>query len=110
MLARLPLNLGRDPWTMEPSHFLGAAAAPIYYVMYENHPAETKPYKSCVHVHTDLYPSTRHLFWDTMNNGTPVLSRKKADCHHSWTVKRAHETNMVHQPRAELVLPIKRKG
>ena len=52
----------------------------------------------------------RHLFWDTMNNGTPVLSRKKADCHHSWTVKRAHRINMMHHPRAELALPTKRKS
>ena len=31
--------------------------------------------------------SSRHLFWDTMNNGTPVLSRTRADCRRSWTFK-----------------------
>ena len=42
----------------------------------------------------------RHPFWDTMRNGTSVLRRARADCHHSYTVSRPCETNMVRQPRA----------
>ena len=52
----------------------------------------------------------RHPFWDTMNNGTPVLRRPRADCHHSWTVGRPRETNMVHQPRAGLASSTKSRS
>ena len=40
----------------------------------------------------------RTQFWDTCNQ--PY----KADCDDSWIVHRAHETNMIHQPRFQLAL------
>ena len=61
-------------------------------------------------MHGMHYTRVRHPFWDTMNNGTPVLRRPRADCHHSWTVGRPRETNMVRQPRARLASSTKSRS